>query len=159
MTNSKVWIYQANRKLSIGEEQAIQEEVEAFLANWKAHGKALVADFEIRHHLFLILKVNEQFQSATGCAIDKSVELFKQIEQQYDFELFDRHQFAYEYNGQVQNDHLTNLTDLYQQGFIADDTIVFNNLVSDLFELDHQFRIPFKESWHRRLVSPAVLQN
>ncbi len=159
MSNSKVWVYQADRVLNATEENAIQQEVDAFLAEWKAHGKGLFAEFEIRHHRFLILKVDERFQGATGCSIDKSVHFFKQLGQAYGIELFDRHRFAYEHNGQVHSDRLTNLTDLVQQGYVTDHTVVYNNLVGTLDELENQFRIPFGQSWHRRMVKPAVLQS
>jgi hypothetical protein len=108
-------------------------------------------------NLFLILKVDEDYQAPSGCAIDKSVALFKYIEQTYGVELFDRHQFAYEYQGKVINDRLTNLSKLVQQGYITDDTMVYDNLVSTLPELESQFRIPFKDSWHRKMVSPSAL--
>ena len=154
---TKVWIYQANRNLTSQEEAGIQQEVNSFLGDWQTHGKPMAAEFEIRHHLFLILKVDEDYQAPSGCAIDKSVALFKYIEQTYGVELFDRHQFAYEYQGKVINDRLTNLSKLVQQGYITDDTMVYDNLVSTLPELESQFRIPFKDSWHRKMVSPSAL--
>ncbi len=152
----KVWIYQSNRRLSSQEEAGIKGEVNNFLNDWQTHGKPMAAEFEIRHHLFLILKVDEDYQAPSGCAIDKSVALFKYIVQSYDIELFDRHQFAYEYQGQVINDRLTNLNQLVQQGYITDETMVYNNLVSSLPELESQFRIPFKDSWHRNMVSKSA---
>jgi hypothetical protein len=154
---TKVWIYQANRRLANQEESGIQEEVDRFLNGWQTHGKPMAAEFEIRHHLFLILKVDDDYQAPSGCAIDKSVSLFKYIGQTYGIELFDRHQFAYEYQGQVFNDRLTNLSQLVQQGYITDETMVYNNLVSSLGELENQFRIPFKDSWHRNMLSQSAL--
>lgn len=158
MTASKVWIYQADRFLSDQEVAAIQAEADRFLAGWKAHGQDLYAELEIRHRLFLILKVDERFQQATGCSIDKSVDFFKQLEETFGLELFDRHRFAYEYEGQLFYDRLPNLNNLVQHGYITDDTLVYNYLAGSLEELKQQFRMPFGQSWHRKLVSPAALQ-
>lgn len=153
---TKVWVYQANRTLSDSEKDGIEKEVNNFLQGWQTHGKPMAADFEVRHHLFLILKVDEGYQPPSGCAIDKSVELFKYIEQVYGIDLFDRHQFAYEYQGNVFHDRLTNLNQLVKEGYITDDTIVYNNLVADKEGLENHFRIPFKDSWQRRMVKSAT---
>ena len=156
MAQSKVWIYQADRPLQDAEIADIKQQVQQFLGNWHAHGSPLDADFEILHRLFLVLKVDEQQAEASGCSIDKSVALFKEIGQNYGVELFDRHQFAYEYNGEVYNDSLANLDDLVSDGYITDDTNVFNNLVRSVEEYEHKFRVPFSQSWHKRMLSPGV---
>ena len=36
--DSRIWIYQANRKLSGEEVEMINEKAKAFLVNWTAHG-------------------------------------------------------------------------------------------------------------------------
>lgn len=156
MPQSKVWIYQADRPLNDREISSIHNEVKQFLSNWHAHGSPLDADFEILHRLFLVLKVDEAQAAASGCSIDKSVDFFKAIGQKYNVELFDRHQFAYEYNGTVYHDQLNNLDNLVEQGYITDDTMVFNNLVQDLEDYRQRFRTPFSQSWHKRMVSKNV---
>ena len=153
---TKVWIYQANRTLAPDEAKGIQQEVSRFLQSWETHGKPLAAEFEIRHYLFLILKVDDDYQAPSGCAIDKSVALFQYLGQTYGLDLFDRHRFAYEYEGQVYHDRLPNLTNLVEAGYISDETMVYNNLVTDAEGLENHSRIPFKDSWHRRMVKTTA---
>lgn len=158
MTNSKIWIYQADRILSEEEATKIRERVQTFLGQWHAHGKALDADFDILYNFLLVLKVNEEQAAASGCSIDKSIALFQEIEQTFDIHLFDRQRFAYEKNGAVVNDHLSNLNMLVNEGTIKADTIVLNNLVKTEEEYQNNFRLPFNQSWHKRLLSnQAVL--
>lgn len=153
MTMSKVWVYQSDRKLTDQETQNINNRVREFLQQWQAHGQPLDADFDILHGLFLVLKVDERQAAASGCSIDKSVALFKEIEQTHGIHLFDRQQFAYEKDGEVCNDHLANLDSLVNKGIIDNNTIVFNNLVETVDDYQSRFRVPFGESWHKRLLS------
>jgi hypothetical protein len=40
---SKIWIYQSNRKFSDAEFSEIETDLQAFLENWAAHGTSLVS--------------------------------------------------------------------------------------------------------------------
>ncbi len=155
MANTRIWIYQSDRKLTNEEVNSIRERVDEFLGQWHAHGKPLEAHFEILHHLLLVLQVNEAQAEASGCSIDKSVALFREIEQSYGINLFDRQRFAYEKDGEVINAHLSDLDDLVKNGEIGPETIVLNNLVQNEDEYKHNFRIPFDQSWHKQLLSQA----
>jgi hypothetical protein len=69
---SKIWVYQSNRKFSDTEFSEI-ESAEAFLENW-AYGTSLVSSYQLKYNRFIILAVDQDVQSATGCSIDSSVE-------------------------------------------------------------------------------------
>ena len=69
---SKIWIYQSNRKLSDNEMNEIEADLKAFLENWAAHGKPLEASYQLRYNRFIIIAVNQETQPATGCSIDAS---------------------------------------------------------------------------------------
>jgi hypothetical protein len=47
--------------------------LQAFLENWAAHGTSLVSLIS-KYNRFIILAVDQDVQSATGCSIDASVE-------------------------------------------------------------------------------------
>ena len=74
----RIWIYQANKLLTIEEETKVQKKLEEFTAEWNAHGHPLAASVEIRYHLFVILAVDQSVTMPSGCSIDKSVRLFKE---------------------------------------------------------------------------------
>src|SRR6478735_5232237 len=93
--HSRVWIYQADKKLSDQEVQRIQQELDDFTISWTAHNAQLKARAEIRYNRFLILIVDESQAGASGCSIDKSVNFMKQLEQQFGINLFDRFNLAY----------------------------------------------------------------
>lgn len=153
---SRIFVYQADRKLSDEEANEISKQVELFVQQWQAHGKTLDAGYEVLANLFIVLKVDETHAEASGCSIDDSVAFIQHLGQTYGIDFFDRQQFAYEKDGKVHNDHLQNLDDLVAKGIISADTIVYNNLIRTHEEYQNQFRIPFKHSWHKRLLSNQV---
>ena len=87
---SKIWIYQSNRKFSDEEIQEIEKDLTSFLENWTAHGQHLEASFVTRYNRFIIIAVNQEVQAATGCSIDASVQFIQNLEQKYNVDLLDK---------------------------------------------------------------------
>jgi hypothetical protein len=146
--NSRIWIYQTNRLLKPEEEQRIQQRLNEFTSEWKAHGNSLAALGEIRHGQFIILSVDEQIAGATGCSIDRSVHLMREIEDEFGIELFDRFRIAYRNGDRIINCSRTEFEDLLSNGKLNQETIVFNNMVSIRKELETSWEVPVKRSWH-----------
>src|SRR5690606_32974224 len=92
---SKVWIYQSNRLFSNTDLDYLHTVLNTFVQNWSAHNHNLKAGYEIRHQRFIVLIVDETQTGASGCSIDKSVHLMKQIEEHLSIDLFDRFQIAW----------------------------------------------------------------
>lgn len=154
--NARVWIYQSNRFLNADEELQIQQLLNAFTADWQAHGHQLAAVGEIKHSLFIILSIDEQQASATGCSIDKSVKLMKAIENQFYITLFDRFQIAYRSDDGIKSCNKSQFAVLLNSGAISDETIVFNNLVTTRKALQTDWEIPLKQSWHAQVFSDNI---
>ncbi len=146
--NSRVWIYQSNRPFTGQELETLNDLLSGFTREWSAHGHALAAGFEIRYSRFLILIVDENQAGATGCSIDKSVNLMKSIEQDFGVALFDRFNIAYKDGEEVVSCSRSEFEQRIANGEITAQTIVFNNLVTTLKELDWKWEVPLRESWH-----------
>lgn len=149
--NSRIWIYQSNRPLTVEEQTEIQALLNQFTAQWHAHGEQLAALGEIRHDRFIILSVDEAQAGASGCSIDKSVNLMKEIEKQFNLDLFDRFNIAYREDGDIKIVNRATFEQLISSGKINDATLVFNNLVATRRELETNWQIPMKDSWHARV--------
>ncbi|HEY1010966.1 MAG: ABC transporter ATPase [Daejeonella sp.] len=154
--NSRIWIYQANRILSETEKQKIQQKLDNFTSQWQAHGHSLAAHGEIRHKQFIILSVDEQVAGATGCSIDKSVYLMKEIENEFNLDLFDRFRIAYRDGENVINCSRKEFEDLLDRGDLNSDTIVFNNMVSTRKDLLTSWEVPVKNSWHGSVFADKI---
>jgi hypothetical protein len=154
---SRVWIYQSNRPLLLNEEHLINEKLGSFISQWEAHGNKLTAKAEIRYNRFIILIVDEQQAGATGCSIDKSVNLMKQIEQDLHLSLFDRFNIAYrDSEGTITSCNRDEFERRIGDGSINKSTIVFNNLVQTLSDLEEKWEVPFKDSWHESVFGDLV---
>ena len=153
---SRVWIYQSDRELYDEQVKELQENLNNFTAEWTAHNHQLKAKAEIRYNRFLILIVDESQAGASGCSIDKSVNFMKKIEQQFGINLFDRFNLAYREGEKVLSLPRHDFEELLKQGKINKQTIVFNNLVQNLSELEKNWEVPFKDSWHVQLFRDLV---
>lgn len=149
----RIWIYQADRPLTAGEQELILEKLSEFTGQWRAHGKKLTATAEIRYGLFIILMVNEAAEMPSGCSIDKSVYILKELEGSLGVGLFDRLRVAFreEKNAPIQIVSKQEFESLIESGQVNDQTIVFNNLVPSYPDLSDKWEVPLSQSWHARV--------
>ena len=153
--DTRLWIYQCDRKLSDSEIEAIKEQGDNFIDGWAAHGEKLEAAFDVLHSQFLIIFANEKQAEASGCSIDRSVHFIKNLEQEYSISLLNRNIVAYKVDDE--NEIVTlpqeEFVGLVAQGTLNENTIVFNNLVTSKQDLETKWEVPLRESWHFELIS------
>lgn len=149
--NSRVWVYQADRELTNAEVLEAQILLDNFTTSWTAHSNQLKAKGEIRYNRFFILVVDESQAGASGCSIDKSVHFMQQLETKFHINLFDRFNLAYREGDEVLSAPRNVFENKLKEGAINTNTIVFNNLVQNLTELNSKWEVPFKDSWHVQL--------
>ncbi len=151
--DSRVWIYQANRSFSEQELENIKEKLDLFITNWTAHGSDLQAGYDIRYKRFIILGLNQNIANATGCSIDASVHFIQQLEKDYGVDLMDKMNVSYKQGAFVAYKSLLDFKKMAKQRAISKNTIVFNNLVSNIAELNENWEVPASESWHNRFLN------
>jgi thiamine pyrophosphokinase len=149
--NSRVWIYQSGKELTTEQTYQIQQQLNAFAQSWTAHNNQLKAAATVQYKRFLILVVDESQAGASGCSIDKSVRFMKELEVQYNINLFDRFNLAYKQDNIIRSVPRNQFEELIKAGTITQNTIVFNNLVQTLAELETKWEVPLKDSWHIQL--------
>lgn len=151
--SSKVWIYQANRSFSASEIEEINSKLDVFIANWTAHGSDLKAGFDIRYKRFIILALDQDLQAATGCSIDASVHFIQGLEKDYNVDLMDKMNVSYKQGEFIAYKNLTDFRIMAKQKAVSKNTIVFNNLVTNIAELNENWEVPASDSWHNRFLS------
>jgi hypothetical protein len=107
----------------------------------------LKATADIAYNRFIIFYVDESANEVSGCGIDKSVNLVKQIEQQLGVDFFNRTQIAYQDNDEVKAFTLADAKKLFAENVIHANTIIFNNLVNTKHELDSEWKQRLADSW------------
>lgn len=149
---SRVWVFQANRTLSEDEIDFIASNLKLFLPSWAAHGKSLFASYELRYERFLIIYLDEKQAGATGCSIDKLMNLVAAFEEKLQLFFRDRMQVVYRSETGLHDANLNDLPDLVKEGTVDESTIVFNNLVENKKALLESWETPIANSWHSRFI-------
>jgi hypothetical protein len=148
--HARLWVYKTPRDLGQAEQKLVRERGAAFTAEWAAHGAALDACVDVLHDRFVVIAVDEQQAAASGCSIDKSVGFIKDLEHDLNLMLTDRMFVVYEMEGHTRSVRLQELPVLIKEGSITPDTMVFDDLVSTVGELQERFRVPLRATWMER---------
>lgn len=148
--HSRIWIYQSNRKFSDEELTSIENGLTSFLEDWEAHGKSLEASFVLKYNRFIVIAINQEVQSPTGCSIDKSVEFIQKLEKKYDVDLLDKMNVTFKNGEFIAHKSLIDFKKMAKDKAVNGNTIVFNNLVNTIEEFNESWEVPAQDSWHSR---------
>jgi len=154
--NSRVWIYQCNRLFILDEALQIEELLEDFTKTWLSHGAKVKGYANLFFGQFIILMADESATGVSGCSTDSSVRLIKNIEQDYNVNLFDRQTLAFVLKEKIQLLPMDQLDNAIADEFINAGTLYFNNTVQTKNELLNRWIIPVKESWLAKRFSFAT---
>ena len=147
---SRVWVFQSNRMMSPDEQSSIDDAVKHFVQKWSTHGVQMLASHILYHNCFVVIAADEQKQAASGCSIDSFTALFKAFGTQYNLSFFDRFSIAHRSNDEVIISKIDDFKQLIDDGYITQDTLVFNNLIERRQDLSTKWELPLKESWQKR---------
>jgi len=149
---ARVWIYQANRSFSEEELVEISAALDIFISKWTAHGSDLKAGYEIKYKRFIIIALDQDFASASGCSIDASVHFIQQLEKKYDVVLLDKMNVSYKQGIHIAYKPLGDFKKMAKDKAVSKNTIVFNNLVTNKYEYINNWEVPASDSWHGRFL-------
>ncbi len=147
---SKIWIYQASRELTDIEKNIVKNKLETFLKNWQSHGKDLIASYKIPYNQFIVIAVDEDKTNSSGCSVDASVAILKELEQNLQIDLFDRMKTTFKIGETINTVSLSEFQNYIKDKKITKDTIVFNNLINTKNDFNKKWEVPANQSWHNR---------
>ena len=148
--NSRIWVYQSSREFTEEEIVAMSLKLTTFVNDWTRHGDDLKASFSIKYNHFIILAVDESFNSVSGCSIDASTHLFKNFEKEFNLELLNKLKTAFKDGDHINVVSLTDFQKYVTSEQIHSDTLVFNNMVQNKGDLELKWEVPANRSWHSR---------
>ena len=148
--DSRIWVYQSDRKIQEQELIEIKTKLTEFLKNWTAHGDDLRSSFEIKYDRFLIIALNEKSTKASGCSIDACVHFIQKIEKDYSLNLLDKMNVAFKQGDYISYKSIVEFKTLIKNKSVSKNTIVFNNLVVDIEDYNNNWEVPASKSWHSR---------
>lgn len=145
--NSKVWIYQSSRLFLISEALELEDVLQDFVNSWKSHGATVKGYANLFYGRFIVIMADEAATGVSGCSTDSSVRTIKQIEKDYDVDLFDRQALAFILKDKIEVIPMAQLNYAIENNFITENTLYFNNTVETRTELENKWIVPAGESW------------
>lgn len=155
--NSRVWVYQANRRLTSTEVQQLSSALQAFCEQWAAHGEPLKTSFLVKHDQFVVLCADEDYHMPSGCSIDTSVRMLKDFQTNAGVDFFDRTRIAFFVNGAVQTVHLGELKVGFAAGNLKGSTVTFDNLVPSKGDFLQRWTVPTENTWLVKYLGKSAL--
>lgn len=155
-STARVWVFQSHRAFTPEEEKEIASRLRAFTEEWVVHGAPLDTSFELPHRHFIVLAADESRQAASGCSIDSSVRVLKEIEQAFDVRLFERDNIGFYIGGNVVLFPLGVLKEKFSDGMLTADTLAFNNLVNTKADFQERWIVRAGDTWLKRYLPKSL---
>jgi len=150
--NSRVWIYQSDRKFTAKEIEFISVRAKDFINQWTRHGDDLKGSFTFKYNQFLVLAVDESFNTVSGCSIDSSVRFVQALEKELQLELMNKMNVTFKDNEHINLVKLADFQRYAKEQKVTLETIVFNNMVATKEDFENKWEVPARESWHKRFL-------
>lgn len=155
---SRVWIFQADRPITASESEIAESKLRGFTDEWNAHGEPLKTSFTVKFGQFIILAADENHHSPSGCSIDSSVRVLKEIEQSVGIQLFDRNLVAFKVEEKIILVPIGDLKQKFHDGMLNEETLTFNNLVNTRSQVESDWIVPAGKTWLKRYIPNELVK-
>ncbi|MDE3052602.1 MAG: hypothetical protein KGL38_01975 [Gemmatimonadota bacterium] len=152
-TDARVWVFACDRPLAAGPAGPFLAQVDAYLAQWKAHGMPLRCARDWRDDRFLAIGIDPTAEQASGCSID---DLFRRLRGLGDAigtqVLGGGRVFYRDARGQVRSASRAEFSALAARGDVTADTPIFDTsvIVADAWRARFERRAG--DAWTRELL-------
>ena len=152
--SSRVWVFGSDAPLSEAGTTALLDGVDAYLADWKAHGAPLTVAREWRDGRFLVVGVDQSAAGATGCSIDGLFRVLQGLEGVAGASLVGGGRVFYRDDQAVAKSVTrSEVASLAANGTISRDTVVFDTGLTDLGTFRARFERRAKDTWVREMLA------
>jgi hypothetical protein len=149
--HGRVWVFPSSRRLSDAEAARLLAEVDGFLGTWSAHGAPLLSGRELREGQFLLVGVDVDAETPSGCSIDALVGRLRETGRELGLELVEHTPVWYREGDEVRMVSRADFRALAASGAVEPETRVFDTTHTRLSALRTQgLERPARESWHGR---------
>jgi hypothetical protein len=148
--NTKVWVYQSDRPFTQHELEIIDIKVGSFVNQWDSHGNAVKGAYSVVDNQFIVLFSDLSFNEVSGCSIDKSVGVMRELSSDFKIDLLDKGKVAYKSGTSIRVIDFKQIKSVVAAGDINAETMVFDNSVATLEEYDTRWITTAKSTWLNR---------
>lgn len=154
--SARLWIFQAESKFSPDELTIISRQLQLFINGWSAHGQPLRASFNILEDRFIFLAVDESLHHASGCSIDDSVHVIREIGNLIHQDLFRRDVVSFKMGDKLETIKVSDLKTAFKEGVWNEKTLTFNTLAGTKGQLENEWLVPAQTTWLKRYIVKEV---
>lgn len=144
--DSRLWIYASDKKLTIDQESYILKYIFNYLKDWKSHSSHLKSAATILENYFIVVALDESYEPASGCSIDKIYNLIYDLEKDLKISLLNRLNVFCNINDTIVCIPTSQLSDN-----VSSDTLFYDLTVTNKSDLS-AFLKPIKNGWCNRLI-------
>lgn len=144
---SRVWIFQGSRPFIDKEQREIDEQLYQFYTQWTAHGASVKGWAKLLFNQFIVVMADETGTHVSGCSTDGMTRVVKSLERQYDVNFFDRMTITFLVKEKAQMLPFHQVQYALDNGYLNQDTLVFNNIATTKQQLLESWLVPLRESW------------
>lgn len=135
---SQIWIYFAPSIFSEAQIQLVNQNMDTFLSQWNAHKVSLEAVGMILYNQCIVLCVNQETATASGCSVDASVRFIKDLGLKTQIDFFRRDLFYILENDKIIEEDIQNLNSYFQTNHDA-------NIIPPFYQNLKDFKIQFTQ--------------
>lgn len=145
--HSRLWVYASNKTLNPTEVSAIQSALKDFTAQWTSHDMPIQGAASVLFNRLVLIGVDEAVHGVSGCGIDKSVKIMKDLGAQYGIDFFNRLQILVKQNENVEGYSKEQVQEALNNDTLNEDSLVFNPMVQTLGDFKNQGFVPLNKFW------------
>ena len=145
---SRVWVFGSDRQLEERDANRLLDEVDRFLAQWRAHGVPLICSRDWRDGALLTIGVDTTQENASGCSIDGLFRTLQGLERSLHTRLLGGGRVFYrDDEGRVHCVGRDQIPVLAAAGEISEETPVFDTGLTNVGEWRERFEAKAAETW------------
>ncbi len=152
-TAARVWVFACERPLAAAEAGPFLAQVDAYLAQWKAHGVPLRCARDWREDRFLAIGIDPTAEQASGCSIDDLFRRLREMGNAIGAQVMAGGRVFYrDATGQIRSASRAEFSAMAARGDVTADTPVFDTSVIEAEAWRTGFERSAGETWTRALL-------
>lgn len=151
--SARLFVYTADETLSPNELSSFSNDLSNFISAWKAHGTHLNSSFMFIANRVLLIVVDEEDQTATGCSIDSLNRFLQNTKHDWFTRNWVLHNSnSNDLNSQWMDTDLQEFHSKCKSGEISLEEYVLNTTVLTLADARQNLIQKVSESWHSQML-------
>ncbi len=144
------WIFSLLQPVGPEIAQRLEQDFEAFQAQWKSHGTPVGGLIRLLHDRFVVIQAKDDEDRPSGCSIDSLRRGVTAILEQRGLGRADGGEVFYRNEqGDIEMVHFQKISQLVESGALCADSLVFDHSMNNTDDLSN-WEVAMKHTWMKR---------